>query len=114
MALTDTSIRNAKAKDKAYKLADERGLFLFITPAGSKLWRFKYRFEGKEKLLSIGSYPDVTLAKARTKRDEARKLLVDAVDPSENRKAMKASKTTDAANSFEMVAREWFSRNSAT
>ncbi len=113
MPLTDTSIRNAKPKEKAYKLADERGLFLFITSKGNKLWRFKYRFLGKEKLLSIGAYPDVTLAKARAKRDDARKLLVDDIDPSENRKAIKASQTAEATNSFETIAREWFNRNSA-
>ena len=92
MPLTDITIRNIKPREKPYKLADEKGLFLLITPAGGKWWRFKYRFEGKEKLLSVGVYPDVTLAKAREKRDEARKLLVDSIDPGENRRAIKKIK----------------------
>ena len=111
MPLTDITIRNIKPREKPYKLADEKGLFLLITPAGGKWWRFKYRFDGKEKLLSIGVYPDVTLAKAREKRDEARKLLVDSIDPGENRRAIKASRADSAANSFEVVAREWFTKN---
>ena len=69
MALTDTAIRNIKPREKAFKLSDERGLFLHIMPTGSKRWRFKYRFDGKEKLLSFGVYPDATLAKVREKRD---------------------------------------------
>lgn len=114
MPLSDTAIRNAKPREKAYKLADERGLFLLIKPTGGKWWRFKYRFQGKEKLLSIGVYPDVTLAKAREKRDEARKLLFDQIDPSENRKAIKASRAESIGNSFEVVAREWFAKNAPT
>jgi hypothetical protein len=75
MPLTDVSIRNAKPSDKPAKLFDERGLFLLVTPGGGKWWRFKYRFDGKEKLLSLGVYPDVGLKDARDRRDEARKQV---------------------------------------
>lgn len=108
MALSDTKIRTLKAKDKPYKESDEKGLFLLITTAGSKLWRFKYRFESKEKLLSLGVYPDVSLADARAARDEARKVHAAGEDPSELRKAVKSGKQDDALNSFELVAREWW------
>ncbi len=114
MALTDTTIRNTKAREKPFKLADEKGLFLHITPTGAKRWRIKYRIDGKEKLLSCGVYPDTTLAKAREKRDAIRKLLAEGIDPGENRKAIKASKTSDAANSFEVITREWYTRNAPT
>ena len=81
MPLTDTQIRNAKPKDKAYKLADFGGLFLLVNTGGSKLWRFKYRVQGKEKLLSIGKYPDVGLADARRIKEEARSALAEGRDP---------------------------------
>lgn len=114
MALTDTTIRNTKPDDKPAKLYDERGLFLLVTPTGGKWWRFRYSFEGKEKLLSLGTYPDVSLKAARDKRDEARKLLAEGIDPSENRKAQKSARADRAANSFEVIAREWFVKYSAT
>ncbi len=79
MALTDTAVRNAKPAEKAQKLADEKGLFLLINPNGTKYWRQKYRFDGKEKLLAHGVYPDVSLKDAREKRDAARKLLANGV-----------------------------------
>jgi integrase len=126
MPLTDTAIRNAKPGTKPVKLFDERGLFLIVTPSGGKWWRFRYKLEGKEKLLSLGVYPDVPLASrvlkdeetgktrkikgARELRDEARELLAQGVDPGENRKAQKATKQNGAANSFEVVAREWYSK----
>ena len=112
MPLTDTSIRNAKPGSKPRKLYDGRGLFSIINPNGGKWWRFKYKFEGKEKLLSLGVYPDVGLKEARERRDEARKLVANGVDPSEHRKANKLSRMDRAANSFEVVAREWFAKNS--
>lgn len=114
MPLTDTAIRTAKPEAKARKLADERGLFLLVTPSGGKWWRFKYRFDGKEKLLSLGIYPDVSLKSARERRDDARRLLADGVDPGEHRKATKTMRAERAANSFEVVAREWFAKYSAT
>lgn len=102
MALTDTSIRNSKPQGKAFKVSDERGLFILVNPNGSKLWRFKYSFEGKEKLLSLGSYPEVSLKDARERRDDARKLLANDIDPGANRKAQKAAKVMRVANSFEV------------
>ncbi len=107
MPLTDTAIRNAKPGEKPVKLADEKGLFLLITPAGARYWRQKYRFGGKEKLLSHGVYPEVSLREARERRDEARKLLGNGVDPGGAKKAEKASRVLQSANSFEALAREW-------
>lgn len=108
--LTDAAIRKAKPLEKPYKLSDSGGLFLLLNPNGARWWRLKYRFQGKEKLLSLGTYPDTGLADARGKRDEARKLLASGVDPSEHRKANKAAGQDRAANSFEVVAREWFAK----
>lgn len=110
MALSDTAIKNAKPGAKPIKLSDEKGMFLLIAPAGGKWWRLKYRIGGKEKLLSLGTYPEVSLKAARERRDDARKLLADGVDPSENRKAVKSAKTERAANSFEVIAREWYAK----
>jgi integrase len=101
--LTEAAIRNAKPREKPYKLFDERGLFMLVVPTGGRLWRFRYRHGGKEKLLSLGAYPDVTLRRAREKRDEARRLVADAIDPSARRQADKAA----LGNTFEVVAREW-------
>jgi len=112
MPLTDIAIRNAKPGSKPIKLFDERGLYLELSPTGGKWWRLKYRFDGKEKRLSLGVYPDVSLKDARDRRDAARKLLADGVDPSENRKAEKSARADQAANSFEVVAREWFAKYS--
>ncbi len=111
MPLSDTAIRNAKPGDKAKKMFDGGGLYLEISPKGGKWWRLKYRFDGKEKRLSLGVYPDVSLKDARDRRDEARKLLANEIDPSENRKAKKAAKVERASNSFEVVAREWFAKH---
>ena len=110
MPLTDTAIRKIKSADKAYKLPDEKGLYLFITVPGGKLWRFNYRHDGKQKTLSFGAYPDVPLIRAREKRDEARRLLADGVDPGEHRKVQKAAKVALLANSFEAIGREWFTK----
>ena len=107
--LTVTATNNAKPKDKPYKLADEKGLYLFIQSSGSKLWRFDYRFGGKRKTLALGSFPDVSLSDARDRRDAARKLLANDTDPSETKKAAKASKVGLQLNSLEVVAREWTS-----
>jgi integrase len=114
MALTDTAIRNAKPGAKPVKIFDERGLFLIVTPSGGKWWRLKYRFECKEKLLSLGVYPDVGLKDARERREAARKLLAGGVDPSVNRKAQKAIRQVQAANSFELVSREWYEKRAPT
>ncbi|MCS5710442.1 phage integrase central domain-containing protein [Candidatus Berkiella aquae] len=107
MALSDTKVRSLKPREKAYKVADEKGLYLQITPTNAKYWRFKFRFAGKEKKLALGVYPDVSLADARNKRDEARKLLANDVDPSFHKKEKKRSLKLLAENSFESVALEW-------
>ena len=102
MSLTNTTIRSVKPARKRVKLFDERGLYLEISPSGGKWWRLKYRYESKEKRLSLGVFPDVSLKDARDRRDAARKLLGDGVDPSENRKAQKSAQAERAANSFKM------------
>ncbi|HJW23934.1 MAG TPA: integrase arm-type DNA-binding domain-containing protein [Rhodocyclaceae bacterium] len=107
MPLTDTAIRNAKPTEKAQKLFDGGGLYLEVAPSGGKWWRLKYRFGGKEKRISLGVYPDVGLKEARERRDEARKLLANDIDPGESRKAQKAATVLRAANSFEVICREW-------
>lgn len=112
MPLTNTTIRNAKPGKKTIKLYDERGLYLEVSPNGGKWWRLKYRFNGKEKRLSLGVYPDVSLKMARDRRDEACKLHAEGIDPSQNRKAIKATKIAINGNSFEVVAREWFTQQS--
>jgi integrase len=112
MPLTDTRIRNVKPGEKPVKLFDEKGLFLLVTPTGKKWWRLKYRFAGKEKLISLGVYLDTGVKAARSKRDEARKLLANGIDPGEHRKMTRNLRAEAAANSFEVVAREWFSKYS--
>jgi integrase len=114
MPLTDTSIRNAKPSEKSIRLYDSHGLYLEVSPAGGKWFRLKYRFDGKENRMSLGVYPDVSLKDARDRRDEARKLLANGVNPGENRKAQKSARADGMANSFEVVAREWFAKHSPT
>ncbi len=108
--LTDLQPRNAKPKDKPYKLSDGGGLYLLVNTDGAKYWRMDYRFDDARRTLAFGKYPEVSLAAARSKRVEARKLLDTGVDPGEHRKAQKASRSDRAANSFEVVAREWFEK----
>lgn len=109
MALTNTAINNAKPAEKPYKLYDSDGLFLQVTPSGGKWWRFKYRFDNKEKLISLGTYPEVSLKQARDKRDDARKQIAnDSIDPSKSRQKAKLEKEISLVNSFELVAREWW------
>ena len=126
MSLTDTAIRNTKPGAKPIRLFDGGGLYLEIAPTGGKWWRLKYRYVGKEKRLSLGVYPEVPLAGrkdkksgewvkgARDRRDEARQLLADGIDPGENRKAMKSARVERAGNSLEVVARECFAKCAAT
>ena len=101
--LNESRIRAAKPTEKPYKLFDERGLFLLVTAAGGRLWRFRYRLGGAEKLLTLGAYPDVSLKRAREKRDDARKLVAEGIDPSAKRQAERSA----AANTFVAVADEW-------
>ncbi len=105
--LSAMQIDKAKTKDKDYKLFDGGGLFLLVTPTGGKLWQLKYRFDGKEKKLTFGAYPAISLANARQRREDAKKLLANGVDPSETKKALKAAREEATQNSFEVVAREW-------
>ena len=103
MALTDTAIRALIHGDKPTKKTDEKGLFLLLQPSGGKLWRFKYRFGGKEKKLSLGRYPDVPLKEARRRRDLARQTLAMGIDPAEQKKQQALESALSAANSFEVV-----------
>ncbi len=108
--LTDVEIKKAKPSSKPIRMFDGGGLYLEVATSGGKLWRFKYRFAGKEKRQALGTYPDTSLARAREKREEARRLLADGVDPSENRKVQAAAKVALSANSFEVIGREWFAK----
>lgn len=107
MALTDRQIKSAKPRDRDYKLSDDRGLYVLVTKSGSKLFKWKYRIEGKEKKLSLGTYPEVSLAKARLSRDEARIQLSQGIDPSASKKAQKRDQAVDAEDSLRSVAEEW-------
>lgn len=108
--LSDTEIKRAKPKEKPYKLFDGGGLYMIVSPAGSKWWRFKYQFGGREKLLSVGIYPDVPLKAARIRRDDARKLVAAGIDPSMKRKGEKVAQ----ANTFKALAEEWLTHESKT
>ncbi len=110
MTLTVVEIKSAKPKEKPYKVADEKGLYLLVNPNGSKLWKFKYRFSGVEKKLSFGAFPDVSLAAARDARDEARRQLTNTIDPGILKNSIKRSKKIADENSFEAVAREWHAK----
>lgn len=110
MPLSDTTIRTAKPKDKLYRLTDANGLCLEVTPTGSKLWRYRYRFNGSAKMLALGAYPSVTLLKARQLRDGARQLLIEGTDPGEQKKTAKQAQRVEGLT-FETLAREWFAYN---
>jgi Arm DNA-binding domain/Phage integrase central domain len=101
--LSDTKIRNAKPTEKPYKLSDSGGLFLLVQPTGSRWWRLKYRYAGKERGISLGVYPAVSLKDARERRDEAKKLLARGVDPSAKRQTAKVAQ----ADTFKVIADEW-------
>src|SRR5271167_4302777 len=109
-SLSDAKVRNAKPRTKPYKIADGEGLFLLVTPSGSKYWRLRYFFAGKEKLLALGVYPEINLADARERRAQARRVLAAGNDPGEVKKEAKRLATVRTANSFEVVAREWFEK----
>ena len=110
MPLTDLEVRRAAPREKTYRISDGRGMYLEISPSGGKYWRLKYRFNAREKRLALGVYPDVTLAHARRKRDEARAMLADGVDPSQAKKEKKRLSKLSAANTFRVVALEWLER----
>ncbi|EBV8363759.1 integrase arm-type DNA-binding domain-containing protein [Salmonella enterica] len=109
MALTDAKIRAAKPDEKPYKLADSGNMFLLVHPNGSRYWRLRYRFQGKERTLALGVYPDVSLSDAREKRDAARKLIAEGIDPCEQKRANKS--LPDTAQTFETVAQQWHRSN---
>jgi integrase len=106
MVLTDTAIRNAKPADKPYKVTDSQGLYLLVNPRGSKLWRIKYRIDGVERKLSLGAYPEITLAEARAARDAARRQLAHAIDPNVAKRQARIEASIRASNSFASVAEE--------
>ena len=112
MALTDITIRRAKHGPKPIKLADEKGLFLLLQPSGGKLWRLKYRFAGKEKKLGLGRYPDVPLKEARKRRDDARTLIADGVDPGAQKQAEALAAKLNAATTFEAIGNEYLEKAS--
>ena len=109
MALTEMKVRNAKPAEKPVKLTDSRGMHLLVHPSGSKYWRLQYRFSGKQKMLALGVYPEISLADARMRRDEARKLIANNIDPAEKRKSEKNEQK--GLLTFETVARDWHSSN---
>ena len=110
--LTDKAIRALRPTAKPRKVADSLGMYLLLPPNGSRLWRFKYRFDGKENVTAIGAYPEIGLADARERRDELRRLLSSGIDPAARRKATRVARSTAAENSLEVIAREWFQRMS--
>ncbi|MCO6442199.1 MAG: integrase arm-type DNA-binding domain-containing protein [Nitrococcus mobilis] len=112
MPFSAIQVSKARPGDKSYKLADGGGLYLLVNPSGGRYWRLDYRYLGKRKTLALGVYPDVGLKDARERRDDARKLLSDGIDPGAQRKARKSARIERAANSFEAVAREWHAKHS--
>ncbi len=114
MPLTDAAVRNAKPKESPYSVADGAGLSLLVQPSGGKWWRFRYRFFDKQKMLSLGTYPDIGLREARSQRDAARKLLTEGIDPGEKRKEEKAERELQLVNTFEAVTREWAEKKAST
>ena len=107
MKLNARQVETAKPKEKPYKMADGGGLYLLVKTNGSRYWRLKYRIDGKEKLLALGVYPDVSLADARAKRDEARKGIAGGIDPLEVKKEQKVEREAQVKNSFQEIALEW-------
>ncbi len=110
--LTDKHLKSLKPKAKLYRIADARGLCIEVRPVGSKLWRFRYRYAGKQNMLGFGPYPDVKLAEARQRRDEVRKTLREGKDPSAERRAAKTNAAKATADRFEVIAREWYAARS--
>ncbi len=109
--LTDTKIRNAKQRERPYKLSDGAGLYLAVHPTGAKCWRYRYRIGGKENLYAIGEYPQVTLQEARAERDRARELVKQGIHPVADRRAQRLVVATQAADTFEAVAKEWIAKH---
>lgn len=110
MPLSAMAVARAKPTNKPYKLRDERGMFLLMTPSGGRYWRFNFRFDGQYRTLAFGTYPDVSLAEARAKREAARKLIAEGLDPSQARKEEAAKAGLDASSTFKHVAEEWLAK----
>jgi len=110
LKLTDTRIRSARPKAQAFKLSDGGGMYLLVTPEGGRYWRMDYRFLGKRRTVALGVYPTVTLSNARVRREEARELLAQNIDPNEAKKSTKRASKLAAKNTFEAVAREFFAK----
>ncbi|MFT6791901.1 MAG: hypothetical protein ACJA04_001114, partial [Cellvibrionaceae bacterium] len=110
MALTSLQVKQAQPKDKPYKLADAKGLYLYTTPKHQKYWRMDYRYGGKRKTLAFGVYPEVSLADARNKRDKARQQIQNELDPMDVKRASKLAKTQSHENSFKALGLEWFEK----
>lgn len=113
MPLSNLKVQAAKPKEKPYKLFDGDGLYLLVSEKGHKWWRFKYRFDGKEKVLAFGTYPEISLVDARERRNEARRQVANGIDPGAVKKAMKQAKTAET-ETFEVVAREWYAKFTPT
>ena len=111
--LSEVKVRTSKPRENPYKLFDGGGLFLLVTPSGGKLWHFKYRFDSKEKKITLGTYPEISIADARLRRDEVRKQIAHGIDPGAVRKAQKQAKTEEA-ETFEVIAREWHTKFTPT
>ena len=111
--LSEVKVRTAKSLERTYKIFDGGGLFLLVTPSGGKLWHFKYRFDKKEKKLALGTYPEISLADARQRREDARRQVAHGIDPGAVRKAQKQAETSEA-ETFEVIAREWHAKFSHT
>lgn len=114
MALTDIAVRSAKPKDKPYKLSDGAGMHLYVIPSGGKYWRYQYRFAGKQKMLALGVYPDISLADAREHHARARKALAIGKDPGDVKKETKRLSILRSENTFGKIAREWHESNKHT
>ncbi len=110
MALSDVAVRNAKPREKEYKLSDGGGLYLLVTPGGGKLWRLKFRMDGREKKLAIGAFPEIGLGDARKRRDEARELIATGKDPSREKQQAKHRAKVSAANTFGEIAKEFLDK----
>ncbi|WP_232217453.1 Arm DNA-binding domain-containing protein [Xenorhabdus cabanillasii] len=110
MKPTDVVIKKSKPEAKSYTLFDENGLWLLVEPNGSRGWRFRYRFEGKQKMISLGTYPEVSLAEARRRTAEYRSMVADGINPSEDRKRQKRESIIMSENTFEKITREWYEK----
>lgn len=114
MGLTNTAIKRAKAQEKQYRLTDSQGMYLLIKPSGRKYWRLDYSIHGNRKTFAMGTYPEISLQEARAKRTEAKSLIADGIDPVQHRQVHKQTRREAAANTFEAVGREWFTRQTDT